>query len=314
MMLTNLFTLFQFFVAVNAATLVVQPIIKSISADKYTTIQEAINAASPGDTIAIYPGTYKETLIIDKDSITIQGLNARSNKPSDNVVSIENSLYGSASASDYDSATILVSGDNFKAYNLNFTNNAGPDGAAPAVATRGKNIAFYACGMHGNQGTFYPHQGSAFIGRCYIEGGQDFIYGRRSNTWLQGCRLGAKLDQASITFQGRRASSEDGYFILDKARIVPVKSGIKVFLGRPWGDYARVIVQYSNLGNMIAPGGWTTYSSISTSNVYFGEYSNSNGGSQRVGWAQSLAGSAGIGSLFPKTDWIDNAYLGASSP
>ncbi|KAH8676491.1 pectin lyase fold/virulence factor [Tricladium varicosporioides] len=313
-MLTNLFTLCQIFVTANAATLVVQPIVKSISASKYTTIQEAINAASPGDTIAIYPGTYKETLVVDKDSITIQGLNTRSNKPSDNVVVIENTLYGSASASDYDSATILVSGDNFKAYNLNFTNRAGPDGAAPAVATRGKNNAFYACGMHGNQGTFYPHQGSAFVGRCYIEGGQDFIYGRRSNTWLQGCRLGAKLDQASITFQGRRDSAEDGYFILDKARIVPAKSGIKVFLGRPWGDYARVIFQNSNLGNMIASGGWTTYSSISTNNVYFAEYSNTNGGGDRVKWAQSLVSAAGVGSFFSKTDWIDSAYLGASSP
>ena len=35
-------------------------------------------------------------------------------------------------------------------------------------------------------------------------------------------------------------------------------SGTKgsVYLGRPWGDYARVIFQNSNLGNMITSVGW----------------------------------------------------------
>jgi len=41
-----------------------------------TTIQAAINAANPGDTIVVPPGTYAECPVVDKDNITIQGSTA----------------------------------------------------------------------------------------------------------------------------------------------------------------------------------------------------------------------------------------------
>lgn len=37
-------------------------------------IQEAVQQASPGDTIRVMPGTYKETVYIDKDNITLSGV------------------------------------------------------------------------------------------------------------------------------------------------------------------------------------------------------------------------------------------------
>ena len=37
-------------------------------------IQDAVNAASPGDTIRIMPGTYSETVYIDKDGIRLIGV------------------------------------------------------------------------------------------------------------------------------------------------------------------------------------------------------------------------------------------------
>ncbi len=53
----------------QAATLTVGPSI----IDDYSTIQEAINAAAPYDTISVAGGTYTEYLIINKDGLTIQG-------------------------------------------------------------------------------------------------------------------------------------------------------------------------------------------------------------------------------------------------
>ena len=42
--------------------------------EDFTSIQEAINFASPGDTVFVYSGEYHENLIIDgKDSLTIEG-------------------------------------------------------------------------------------------------------------------------------------------------------------------------------------------------------------------------------------------------
>ena len=40
------------------------------------TIQEAMNAANPGDTIVVPPGLYHESVLVDKDDITIRGSRA----------------------------------------------------------------------------------------------------------------------------------------------------------------------------------------------------------------------------------------------
>ncbi|KAF4635495.1 hypothetical protein G7Y89_g2608 [Cudoniella acicularis] len=265
-------------------------------------------------------GSTKKKVTVSKDSITIQGTSYPSTKPSENDVLIE---YATLSTdSDDDSATLFVTGSNFKIYNINITNLAtGSDQAAVAVSSRGKNNAFYACGIHGDQGTFYAHIGSLFVGRSYIEGSVDFVYGRTGNAWFQGCKLGATRYQGTITAQGRQAPSDDGAFVFDKAKIVLGKnagSGTKgsVYLGRPWGDYARVVFQNSNLGDMITPVGWQAYTiSQSTRNVLLGEYSNTNAGGIRVLWAKTLSSPTDISSILPKyKGWVDSAFIGASFP
>jgi len=44
--------------------------------DDYPTIQEAVNAASPGDTIEVAPGVYYENILVTKDGLTLLGSGA----------------------------------------------------------------------------------------------------------------------------------------------------------------------------------------------------------------------------------------------
>jgi len=44
-------------------------------------IQDAVNRANPGDTILVYPGTYVESVYIDKDKITLRGVVEENNWP-----------------------------------------------------------------------------------------------------------------------------------------------------------------------------------------------------------------------------------------
>jgi len=47
---------------------------KTFEVKEGNSIQEAVGKAKPGDLIRIYPGVYHETVYIDKDNISIQGV------------------------------------------------------------------------------------------------------------------------------------------------------------------------------------------------------------------------------------------------
>jgi len=113
MKVSILYSLAPILAIVEAATLNVG------SGKTYTTIAAAYNAASAGDTIYVYPGTYKEKLTISKDSITIKGSAYPATNPSSNLALVTYATYASAVGSNDASATLLINNNNFKMYNMN---------------------------------------------------------------------------------------------------------------------------------------------------------------------------------------------------
>ena len=75
-------------------------------------IQEAVNKAKPGDQIKVMPGTYKETVYIDKDDITLTGVIIKGEWPT---------LEGEHKLND----AILYSGNNFTVENFLITHYKG---------------------------------------------------------------------------------------------------------------------------------------------------------------------------------------------
>lgn len=80
---------------------------KEVTTNSYQ-ITAAYNAAAAGDTIYVYPGTYKEQLTISKNSITLKGSTYPSTNPAGNTALMTYATYASAAGSD-DASGLLPS-------------------------------------------------------------------------------------------------------------------------------------------------------------------------------------------------------------
>lgn len=78
-----------------------------------------------------------------------------STNPANNEAVMTHAEYASVAGSDDGSATLLVSGANFKMYNMNITNTAGTTAQAVALSLTGTSQGVYACAMTGWQDTLY---------------------------------------------------------------------------------------------------------------------------------------------------------------
>jgi len=150
----------------------------------FKTVQEAINAIPDfrkNETrIFIKNGTYKEKLVLpaSKTHVTFVGEDVL------NTVITYDDYAQKLNRFDEEmgttgSTSFFIFGDNFKAENLTFQNDAGPVGQAVAVRVDGDKAVFLNCRFLGNQDTLYLHgrDSRQYYKNCYIEGTIDFIFG-----------------------------------------------------------------------------------------------------------------------------------------
>ncbi|KAL3423103.1 pectinesterase [Phlyctema vagabunda] len=285
----------------------------------YQTITAALDAASSGDQVYVFPGIYNEKIVINKTGITLKGSAYPSLDPRDNEAEINFATYASAVGSNDRSATLLVRGDDFSMYNINVTNSAGNVSQAVALSMTGFRGGLYATALKGWQDTFYSHSGSQFLSSSYIEGAVDFIFGIDAQSWYQGCTLGALKAAGIVTAQGRTALNSTGYFVMNQNKII-LGEGVAqsvagtFLLGRPWRDFARTVFQNSDLGSIIAPVGWQAWNDAQdTSAVFYGEYNNTNANDDgsRLDWIKKLDAPIELSTILPGYEsWVDAAYLG----
>ncbi|ESW10595.1 hypothetical protein PHAVU_009G222600 [Phaseolus vulgaris] len=198
----------------------------------------------------------------------------------------------------FQTASFVVLGDGFLGREMQYRNTAGAEKhQAVAARVQADQAIFLNCVFDGYQDTLYAQTHRQFYRDCTITGTIDFIFGDASAVF-QNCTILVKkpLDnqQNIVTAQGRLDKQEDTGFVLQKCVIkaaddlVPVKAGVRNYLGRPWKEYSRTIIMETEIQDLIHPDGWLPWEGdFALNTLYYGEFNNNGAGSNtnaRVNW------------------------------
>ncbi|KAH7344680.1 putative pectinesterase precursor [Rhizoctonia solani] len=277
---------------------------------KYPTLSAALKDTS-SNTYFVYAGSYNDQVVINRANVRIYGQTSNAMTYANNQATITNNRPASQAGSNDASGTVRVLATGVRIYNLNIANTYGKpaqQSQAIALSVQAGQFGCYGCKLTGYQDTLLADKGKQFYGKSYIEGAVDFIFGQQASIWVTGSTINT-VGNGYITASGR-SSADANYYVLDKCTITG--SG-QQYLGRPWRNYARVIVQNSNIGNHVVAAGWSKWSGTSpnTDHVLFGEFNNKGTGAWRKGRVIGTQLSAGvsISTVLGSTSWVDSAYL-----
>ncbi|TVU14432.1 hypothetical protein EJB05_37900, partial [Eragrostis curvula] len=273
----------------------------------YSTVQAAVDAA-PNYTaghfvIKVAAGIYNENVVIPYEKTNIllvgEGMGAT-------VITASRSV-GIDGLGTYDTATVAVIGDGFRARDITFENSAGA-GAHQAVAFRSdsdrsvlENVEF-----RGHQDTLYARTMRQFYRRCHIFGTVDFIFGN-SAAMFEECIIktvpraeGArKTARNVVAANGRIDPGQTTGFVFRNCTIDGNKEFVelfqtkpqsyKLYLGRPWKEYARTLYVSCFLGTVLRPEGWLPWrGDFALRTSYYGEFDSRGPGANpraRVEWS-----------------------------
>ncbi|XXG69042.1 hypothetical protein AAC387_Pa06g2002 [Persea americana] len=268
----------------------------------FTTVQSAIDAAgvfSQKKTIIwMTPGIYYEKVMVPrtKPNITLQGQGMKFTAIAWNDTA--NSSHGT-----FYSASIQVFSANFIAKNVSFMNvapiaNPGDvGGQAVAMRIAGDQAAFWGCGFFGGQDTLHDDRGRHYFRDCFIQGSIDFIFGNARSLY-ENCQLisianpvptGLKTITGVVTAHARASATENTGFVFVNCSIGGTG---RIWLGRAWRPFSRVIFAYTSMTDIISPEGWNDNNDPTRDQtIFYGEYNCFGGGANqtmRVPYAQRL--------------------------
>jgi pectinesterase len=263
------------------------------AADGSGSLQAAIDGLpASGGRILLEPGVYREKVVITRPGVTLRGLGRN---PQDVVI-----VWGDSNASTgstLESASVTVTGDDFRAYNLTIQNdwslrNTRPSQAV-ALAITGDRASVVRVRLSGAQDTLYAgvkcksgagcRVSRQYFGDCYIEGHVDFIFGE-SNAYFSNCEIRALAHpEIFLTAHRDETPDDDRIFVFERCRITAEKGAGKIWLGRPWRDYARTVFLHTRIDAPVEPAGWREWAPGETHRLdtaYYAEYRSSGQGAR----------------------------------
>jgi len=262
----------------------------------FTKVQDAINAVPSNKSIQtvifIKPGTYKEKINVSADKKNLKFLGE----------SYENTVltYDDHAKKTKNYASTRIYADDFCAENVTFQNTIDSrKGGSQAAALRvdGDRAVFYKCRIMGFQDTYYTGGNKRSYHRdCVIIGTTDFIYGD-GIALFENCTIYNRKDSHVTAhcqkLKDGKSQNEFGYvFKHCKIKAYPGETVTKASLGRPWGNGARVVYLYCEIGSHIRDEGWSIWRGRENhKTAYYAEYKNSGPGHKpesRLDWTHQL--------------------------
>ncbi|TKY62557.1 pectinesterase 8 [Spatholobus suberectus] len=283
----------------------------------FTTVQAAVNAvpdfSAKRTIIWINSGIYYEKVFVPKTkpNITFQGQGYTSTAIAwnDTALSANGTFY---------SGSVQVFASNFIAKNISFMNLApipspGAVGAqAVAIRVSGDQSEFRGCGFFGAQDTLHDDKGRHYFKDCYIQGSIDFIFGNARSLY-ENCQIvsianpvpaGQRSINGAVTAHGRVSMDENtGFAFVNSA----IGGNGRIWLGRAWRPYSRVVFAFTTMSDIIAPEGWNDFNDPSRDQtIFYGEYNCSGPGANtnfRAPYVQKLSETQAL--AFLNTSFID---------
>ncbi|KAG9443913.1 hypothetical protein H6P81_015253 [Aristolochia fimbriata] len=263
----------------------------------YRTVAAAVAAApeksSKRYVIRIKAGVYRENVEIPKKKTNLMFVG--DDRKTTIITGSRNVADGSTT---FKSATVAVVGTGFLARDVTFQNTAGASKhQAVALRVGSDHSAFYRCDVLAYQDSLYVHSLRQFFRSCFIAGTVDFIFGNAAVVF-QDCDIHARRPNSGqgnmVTAQGRDDPNENTGIVIQNCRIgatsdlLPVRTSVKTFLGRPWRQYSRTVIMKTDISDVIRPEGWSPWSgNFALDTLYYAEYQNTGAGAGtggRVKW------------------------------
>ncbi len=257
----------------------------TIDANAAPSLQGAIDALpESGGRIRLSPGVYRQKVTIAKPDVELRG----TGKMPGDVIIVWGDSHSTVGGT-IKSATLTVSGDDFRAENLTVQNDfrwqSNEGSQAVALAVTGDRAAFHRVRLLGAQDTLYAGSRKCaaepcpvsrqYFRDCYIEGHVDFIFGD-ANAFFERCEIHALAHpEIMLTAHSRTASDQHKAYVFDHCRITAAAGAGTIYLGRPWRDYARVIFMNTRMDARVHPAGWREWTPGTTQRLktaYYAEY------------------------------------------
>ncbi|KAH9804171.1 Pectinesterase QRT1 [Citrus sinensis] len=232
-----------------------------------STVQGAVDLVPENNServkIYILPGVYREKVTVPQNKPYISFI-GHEQRASETVISWHNKASDKDSngieLGTYKSASVSVFADFFCATGITFAD------------------------------TLLDDTGSHYFYQCHIQGSIDFIFGRARSLY-QDCVLQSIAEKSGAIAAHHRDIPDDssGFSFVNCV----INGTGKIYLGRAWGNYSRIIYSYSYLEDIIYPTGWSDWNMpYRDRTVVFGEYQCSGKGadrSHRPSWLKSLS-------------------------